>query len=144
MKVVLQRVSSASVICQDHQANICNGFTLLVGFAPTDSKIELEWILNKILKLKVLGNSGKENIEEINGALLVIPQFTLYANVKKGNSPSFSRAASPAFAKELFELFKAMCLEKLKLCRFGVFGADMKVTLTNDGPFTLIIEKAKG
>ena len=143
MKAVLQRVSSASVTCQDHQASIDNGFTVLVGFSPTDSEKELEWVLQKILKLKILGDSGKENIKEVGGALLVIPQFTLYANINKGNSPSFSKAASPKFAKELFNIFKKMCIAKVKLCGFGVFGADMKVTSTNEGPFTLLIEKEK-
>ena len=143
MKAVLQRVSSARVTCLDHQASIAKGFVVLVGFSPTDSIKELEWVLQKILTLKVLGDSNKENINEVGGELLVIPQFTLYANVKKGNTPSFSRAAAPKFANELFNVFKEMCLAKVKFCGFGVFGADMKITLTNEGPFTLLIEKEK-
>jgi D-tyrosyl-tRNA(Tyr) deacylase len=145
--VVLQRVSRAEVrIAGKQVAGIAAGFVVLAGFAPTDSEATLDWMAEKILGLRLFADhEGKMNLDldEVNGALLVVSQFTLYGDAKKGRRPSFIDAAPPAVAIPLYERFIALLKERSGGMRIetGQFGAMMEVELVNDGPVSLILEK---
>ena len=143
MKVVLQRVSSASVTIDGKvTGSIGRGYVVLLGIGENDTKEQIEKMVNKIRNLRIFADdSGKINlsIEDISGGILVISQFTLYADCKKGNRPSFTEAGSPVLAKELYEYFIEASQGKFAEVGYGVFGADMKVSLVNDGPFTVIL-----
>ena len=145
MRVVIQRVSSASVSIDNKVHNaIGNGLLVLVGFEESDSSEDIQWISKKIVELRIFSDlEGKMNlsVNEIQGELLVVSQFTLLASTKKGNRPSFIRSAKPETAILLYESF----LEELALLhstpiKMGVFGADMQVSLVNDGPVTISID----
>lgn len=142
MRVVLQRVSSANVQVDDREVGAINhGLMVLVGFEDGDSDEDIEWISRKLLNLRIFSDEeGKMNlsVKDVNGGLLIISQFTLHASYKKGNRPSYIRAAAPLEAENLYERF-IMHLKKesgLKVST-GIFGADMKVSLVNDGPVTI-------
>ncbi|MRM96808.1 D-tyrosyl-tRNA(Tyr) deacylase [Riemerella anatipestifer] len=144
MKVVVQRVSSASVVVEGVEvAKINKGYLLLVGVEETDEKTDADWLVKKIVNLRIFSDDeGKMNlsIKEVDGEVLCVSQFTLMADYKKGNRPSFITAARPDLAVPMFEYFKS---EMAKYCisvSSGVFGADMKVSLTNDGPVTIIMD----
>jgi D-aminoacyl-tRNA deacylase len=149
VKVVVQRVSRADVrIGGKSVGTIGVGFVLLVGFAPTDSDDSLAWMADKLLGLRVFGDGeGKMNLalSDVGGALLVVSQFTLYGDVKKGRRPSFVDAAPPELAVPLYERFVALLRERGAgsgtRVETGEFGAMMEVELVNDGPVTLILEK---
>ena len=147
MKVVLQRVSRAEVRAAGSvTGQIGVGFVALVGFAPTDTEQTLDWMAEKILGLRLFGDAqGKMNLDldEVNGALLVVSQFTLYGDAHKGRRPSFIAAAPPAVAGGLYERFVALLKERSGGIRVetGEFGATMDVELVNDGPVTLILER---
>lgn len=144
MKAVIQRVSQAKVtIDQTTVGEITHGFMILLGIHQEDNESDVEYLVRKISKLRVFeDHEGKMNqsIQEVAGSILSISQFTLYADTKKGNRPSFIEAARPEVAIPLYELFN----EKLKSenipVETGEFGADMQVALTNDGPVTIIID----
>jgi D-tyrosyl-tRNA(Tyr) deacylase len=145
MRVVVQRVSSANVIIDEKEhSSIGFGFLILLGIETSDSLKDIEWLCKKITQLRVFSDDeGKMNLSIIDaqGEMLVISQFTLHASTKKGNRPSFIKAARPEQAIPLYEAL----IEKLKSTsnrpvRSGVFGADMKVGLVNDGPVTIIID----
>ncbi|MBP2100098.1 D-aminoacyl-tRNA deacylase [Enterococcus rivorum] len=144
MKAVIQRVSQAKVtIDQTTVGEITHGFMILLGIHQEDNESDVEYLVRKISKLRVFeDHEGKMNqsIQEVAGSILSISQFTLYAETKKGNRPSFIEAARPEVAIPLYELFN----EKLKSenipVETGEFGADMQVALTNDGPVTIIID----
>lgn len=143
MKVVLQRVSQASCTI-DHQlkSQIGPGYCLLVGFGPKDTGALIEKMAAKIAKLRLFSDdNGKMNksILDIHGEILSISQFTLYADWKKGNRPGFSNAAAPDIASQLYDQFN-QTLNKLVPVQTGLFGADMKIALVNDGPVTLELE----
>lgn len=142
MKVVIQRVRQAQVVVgQKVVGQIDQGIVILVSFAPSDDTQSIVQFVQKLLKLAIFEYQGKiaKNIKENNGEILVVPQFTLHANLKKGNKPSFSRAAAPKHAKQLFDhLIKILEEKKLKVQQ-GCFGAHMLVSLDNDGPLTYII-----
>jgi D-aminoacyl-tRNA deacylase len=147
MRVVLQRVSRAAVRVDGRvTGSIGVGFVILAGFAPADTAETLEWMAEKILTLRVFGDAaGKMNLalDDVGGALLVVSQFTLYGDARKGRRPSFVDAAPPAIAVPLYERFVALLRERsggLKV-ETGAFGAMMEVELVNDGPVTLILEK---
>ena len=145
MRVIIQRVTSASVSIDNKVHNaIGKGLLVLVGFEESDSIEDIQWISKKIVDLRIFSDlEGKMNlsIKEIQGELLVVSQFTLFASTKKGNRPSFIRSAKPAIAIPLYETF----LSELDLLhstsiKTGVFGADMQVSLVNDGPMTISID----
>ena len=145
MRVVVQRVSEASVKIEGKvKSSIGEGLLVLAGFGPTDTREDLEWISKKILQLRIFNDSkGIMNlsIKDVDGELLVISQFTLHASTKKGNRPSYIKAAKPDIAIPLYDSFvKHLEKESGKLVGTGEFGADMKVTLTNDGPVTILID----
>lgn len=145
MRVVIQRVSDASVeISGEVHSKIDHGLLLLIGFEAKDTDEDLEWMVSKIVNLRIFSDeSGKMNkaLMDINGEILVVSQFTLHAETKKGNRPSFIRAARPETAIPLYEKFIAG-MEKLltKPVKTGRFGADMKVKLVNDGPVTVMMD----
>ena len=145
MKVVLQRVTSASVTVEDKiVGEIQKGIVVLVGIEDADSQEDIDWLVGKITQLRIFGDeNGVMNlsVEEVNGDVLVVSQFTLHAATKKGNRPSYIKAAKPEIAIPLYEKFVQQLESELgKKVQTGVFGADMKVALVNDGPVTIIID----
>ena len=146
MKIVLQVVKNASVKTDEKLvSSIDKGYLLLVSFTQGDSKEIIEKMAQKISKLRVfLDENGKTNLSifDVGGSVLSVSQFTLYANCSEGNRPSFIEAAKPDKANELYEYFCKECTEKYGIeVEKGIFGADMKVSLINDGPVTIILEK---
>lgn len=145
MKVVLQRVSQAGVsIGQNIHSKIGKGILILLGIEENDGKEDADWLVNKIYGLRIFGDSeGKMNlpIQDVMGDFLVVSQFTLHASTKKGNRPSYIKAARPETAIPLYEYFIDK-LEKVSTLsvKCGIFGADMQVSLINDGPVTIIID----
>ncbi len=146
MRVVLQRVSRAAVrIDGQTVGTIGHGFVVLAGFAPADGEDALAWMADKIAGLRIFADAeGKMNLPlaEVGGAVLVISQFTLYGDAAKGRRPSFMGAAPPLEAEALYDRFVAMLRERSLAVETGRFGAMMDVELVNDGPVTLILEKA--
>lgn len=145
MRVVLQRCSNASVEIEgDVVGSIGPGLMLLLGIAPEDSIKEVEWMSNKVIGLRIFEDAdGKMNhsLMDIKGEILVVSQFTLYGNCRKGRRPSFAKAGHPSMAEPLVEQFCQVLRSKgVSKVAEGRFGADMKVSLTNDGPVTLIID----
>jgi D-tyrosyl-tRNA(Tyr) deacylase len=145
MKVVLQRVTSASVIVEDKiVGEIQKGIVVLVGIEDADLQEDIDWLVTKITQLRIFGDeNGVMNlsVEEVNGDVLVVSQFTLHAATKKGNRPSYIKAARPEVAIPIYEKFVNTLESKLgKKVPTGIFGADMKVALLNDGPVTIIID----
>lgn len=145
MRVVIQRVSEASVSINGKvHSSINKGLLILAGFEDSDNQEDLEWMCKKIVNLRIFNDSeGVMNlsIADIRGEFLVISQFTLFALTKKGNRPSYIRAAKPEKAIPLYELFLKMLEETSSLqVKAGIFGADMKVSLLNDGPVTITID----
>ena len=144
MRAVIQRVVNAQVeINENIVGKINTGFVILLGIKNTDTSKDAIWLANKIISLRVFEDeNGKMNrgIEEINGEILLISQFTLYGDCRKGKRPSFIEAARPEIAIPLYEEFKTIISNYNIKIETGVFGADMKVSLINDGPVTLIID----
>ena len=145
MKVVLQRVASASVTVEDKiVGEIQKGILVLVGIEDTDTQEDIDWLVTKITQVRIFGDANDVmnlSVEEVNGDLLVVSQFTLHAATKKGNRPSYIKAARPEVAIPLYEKFVTALEHKLnKKVPTGIFGADMKVALLNDGPVTIIID----
>lgn len=146
MRIVLQRVSEAAVKVEGQiTSQIQNGFLILMGIEHEDDADDVEWLVNKVMGMRVFSDEeGKmnRNIQQIEkGAFLVISQFTLHASTKKGNRPSFIRAARPDQAIPLYEAFVETLAKRSGLpVETGVFGADMKVQLINDGPVTIIMD----
>ncbi|WP_088810031.1 MULTISPECIES: D-aminoacyl-tRNA deacylase [Listeria] len=146
MRVVLQRVTSASVTIDDEIiAEIPQGFLLLVGFTHTDTEREIDVLVQKIANLRVFEDENQKmnlSIQEVSGNVLSVSQFTLYADARKGRRPSFTDSAPGAEAEKLYNRFNKE-LEKAGLgVDAGVFGADMKVSLVNDGPVTILLDSA--
>ncbi|MBP4142817.1 D-tyrosyl-tRNA(Tyr) deacylase [Flavobacterium sp. P4023] len=145
MKTVIQRVSSASVTIDSKVvADIQKGLLVLVGIEDADNQEDIDWLAAKIANIRIFGDeNGVMNlsVKESNGDVIVVSQFTLHANTKKGNRPSYIKASKPDVAIPLYESF-VKCLEKQlgKKVQTGVFGADMKVSLLNDGPVTILID----
>ena len=145
MRVVLQRVNHAAVrIDGETVGQIQKGYLLLVGLAPEDTDEQLDWMVHKIVNLRVFEDeNGKLNraLADVNGEILSISQFTLYADVKHGNRPGFSKAAKPEIAAPLYDRFNEKLRQAGVHFETGRFGADMKVELENDGPVTILYEK---
>lgn len=144
MKFVIQRVTESSVTV-DNQVigQIGKGFMVLIGVGQMDTKEIADKMIKKLIGLRIFEDeNGKTNLSlsDVNGELLLISQFTLYANCKKGNRPSFIESGAPDKAEELYEYIIAQCREIVPVVEKGSFGADMKVQLTNDGPFTIVLD----
>ena len=147
MRVVLQRVSHASVTVEEKViGQIQRGFLLLVGVTHDDAMEDMEYLVRKIVQMRIFEDEeGKLNrsIQDIGGEILSVSQFTLYADTKKGNRPSFSKAAPGDVAIEMFDQFNALLRETGISVETGQFGADMKVELLNDGPVTILLDSKK-
>jgi D-tyrosyl-tRNA(Tyr) deacylase len=144
MKAILQRVQNASVTIDGKRAGeIDKGYVILLGVAPTDTQAVADRMVDKIKRLRIFPDAqGKSNlsIEDIQGEVLVISQFTLYADCRKGNRPSFVQAAPPQHAEALYDYFVQLCRSVFAKTACGMFGASMKVALVNDGPFTVVLD----
>lgn len=145
MRIVIQRVCQASVKINNLvKGQIGTGLLLLVGFTSDDSEEDLKWMAGKVSQLRIFSDDQDKmnlSVQDVQGNILVISQFTLYANTKKGNRPSYIHAAPPALAIPLYERFVILLETALgKKVETGEFGADMKVSLLNDGPVTIYID----
>lgn len=145
MKAVIQRVSQASVTIEGKVvASISNGLLILIGIEEADAQEDIVWLTSKIANLRIFGDDNEVmnlSVKDINGEIIVVSQFTLHASTKKGNRPSYIKAAKPDVAIPLYEQFVTqMEVEIGKKVQTGQFGADMKVGLLNDGPVTVIID----
>lgn len=145
MKLVVQRVKNAKVeVDEKVVGKIDKGFLVLLGVTHNDTKEQADYLIKKLCKLRVfIDENGKMNLalKDIGGELLIVSQFTLYADCSGGNRPSFIEAAKPDKANELYEYFCSECEKNEIHVEKGIFGADMKVSLLNDGPVTIIMEK---
>ncbi|URM37486.1 D-aminoacyl-tRNA deacylase [Flavobacterium anhuiense] len=145
MKVVIQRVSEASVTVDGQKAaNIQKGLLVLVGIEDADTQEDIDWLAGKIIKMRIFGDENDVmncSVQDIDGDIIVVSQFTLHASTKKGNRPSYIKAAKPDFAIPMYENFvQAVEKELGKKVQTGIFGADMKVSLLNDGPVTIVMD----
>ncbi|MFN1219312.1 D-aminoacyl-tRNA deacylase [Chryseobacterium kwangjuense] len=144
MKIVIQRVSEASVKVDGKIAGeIGKGLMLLTGIDENDEKADADWLVQKVLNLRIFGDEDDKlnlSVKDISGEILCISQFTLIADYKKGNRPSFIKAAKPDKAIPLFDYFKAELAKSGLKTESGIFGADMKVSLINDGPVTIVMD----
>ena len=145
MKVVIQRVSQASVTIDEKiVAAIQNGLLVLVGIEDVDSQEDIDWLAAKVANIRIFGDENQVmnlSVKDIGGDMIVVSQFTLHANTKRGNRPSYIKASKPEVAIPLYENFvSTLELELGKKVQTGVFGADMKVLLLNDGPVTIIMD----
>ncbi len=144
MRVVVQRVINASVevdgqIC----GSIKKGLLVFIGVGDGDSENDCKRLADKIINLRIFSDENDKinlSLKDVNGELLIVSQFTLYADCKKGNRPNFTQAAKPDIANALYEFFVDYCKSLVPVVETGIFGADMKVKLLNDGPFTIVLE----
>lgn len=145
MKIVVQRVKNAQVEVEGRiVGKIGKGFLVLLGVNHSDTKEQADYLVKKLCKLRVFSDENdKMNLalKDVDGELLIVSQFTLYADCTQGNRPSFIEAAKPEQANELYEYFCSECEKNQIHVEKGIFGADMKVNLLNDGPVTIILEK---
>lgn len=146
MRVLIQR-SNKSFVSVDNKITgaIDRGLVLLVGFTHTDTEEDIDYLIQKILKLRIFedeNNTMNKSILEVGGAILSISQFTLYANTQKGNRPSYIEAMKHQEAKEMYQLFNQKLSQYITV-QTGIFGADMKVSISNDGPITIMLESRK-
>ena len=145
MKFVIQRVTEASVtIDGETVGSIGKGFLVLIGVGQQDTKEEADIYIKKMIGLRIFEDeNGKTNLalKDVNGQLLLVSQFTLYANCRKGNRPSFIEAGDPKQAESLYQYIIEECKKQVPVVQTGKFGADMKVNLCNDGPFTIILDE---
>ena len=144
MRFVRQRVQHAEVkVDGESTGKIDKGFLVLIGVAETDTKEIADKMIKKLLGLRIFEDAqGKTNLDlhAVNGELLLVSQFTLYADCRKGNRPSFIKAGNPELANDLYKYIISKCRESIPKVEKGIFGADMKVTLLNDGPFTILLD----
>ena len=144
MRIVLQRVTSAAVkvdgkVC----GKIGTGYLVLLGIGKEDTEEECRKLADKVMNLRIFSDENDKinlSLSDVDGELLIVSQFTLYADCRKGNRPNFIQAGAPDEAERLYEYFAEYCRSKGKHVETGIFGADMKVELVNDGPFTVILE----
>lgn len=147
MRVIIQRVKSSQVTVNGEIiGKIGRGLNLLVGIAETDTDAEIDWMVRKCLDLRLFpdqegGDRWQKSVQEINGELLVVSQFTLYGDCRKGRRPSFDQSANPHIAEDLYERFVTNLRTSGLLVATGQFGAMMQVSIENDGPVTLLLEK---
>ncbi|MCQ2097146.1 MAG: D-aminoacyl-tRNA deacylase [Fibrobacter sp.] len=144
MKFLIQRVTRAQVdIDGETVGKINKGYMVLVGVGEEDSQETADRLIRKMMNLRIFADeNGKTNlsIKDVNGELLLVSQFTLYANCNKGNRPTFNGAGNPQLANDLYEYIIAECRKEVSVVETGRFGADMQVSLVNDGPFTIMLE----
>lgn len=144
MKFVIQRVTEASVkVDGEYTGKIKKGYLVLIGVGHGDTKENADKYIKKMLNLRIFEDeNGKTNLslKDVGGELLLVSQFTLYANCKKGNRPSFTEAGNPKIAEELYEYIIEECKKEIDMVETGIFGAHMEVSLVNDGPFTVVLE----
>ncbi|MBQ9200328.1 MAG: D-tyrosyl-tRNA(Tyr) deacylase [Lachnospiraceae bacterium] len=147
MKFVIQRVTKASVTIDGSvSGKIDKGFMVLIGVCEEDTKEMADKLVKKLIGLRIFADSeGKTNlsIKEVDGQILLVSQFTLYADCKKGNRPSFIKAGSPEHAEKLYDYIVELCKNEIEVVETGEFGADMQVELINDGPFTIILDSSE-
>ena len=147
MKFVIQRVQHASVTVDNEViGKIGKGFMVLIGVSEEDNTEIADKMIKKLLGMRIFEDSdGKTNLSlhDVNGELLLISQFTLYADCRKGNRPSFTNAGKPDMAKQMYEYIIDQCKKEIPVVEQGIFGADMKISLLNDGPFTIILDSAE-
>jgi len=146
MRFVIQRVSSAKVeVAKSIIGQIDRGFLVLIGISQEDNQVIADKLVRKLLGLRIFEDAeGKTNLSlaDVKGSLLLVSQFTLYADCRKGNRPSFSNAAPPDVAEELYNYIVSECKKTVPNVATGSFSADMKISLVNDGPFTVILDSA--
>lgn len=144
MRFVIQRVTRAKVTIGNRvTGQINNGFLVLIGVTDSDTKEIADKMLRKMLGMRIFADEqGKTNLSlaDVNGQLLLVSQFTLYADCKKGNRPSFIKAGKPDMANAMYEYIVSECRKQISVVETGEFGADMKVELLNDGPFTILLD----
>lgn len=144
MKFVIQRVSHASVTVHEETIGRINqGYLVLIGVGKEDTRKDADRLVKKMIGLRIFSDeNGKINksLKDVNGGLLLVSQFTLYADCRHGNRPGFTEAAGPDMANELYEYIIESCKKEVAVVERGEFGADMKVELLNDGPFTILLE----
>ncbi len=144
MKFVIQRVLNAQCeVDQTITGKIENGLCVLIGVAETDTEEIADKMIKKLLGMRIFSDeNGKTNLalQDVDGSLLLISQFTLYADCRKGNRPSFIKAGNPKLANELYEYIISKCKNEIANVQTGIFGADMKISLVNDGPFTIVLD----
>ena len=144
MKFVIQRVQYASVTVDNNViGKINNGFMVLIGVENADTKEIADKMVSKLVNMRIFQDENDKmnlSLSDVNGELLLISQFTLYANCKKGNRPSFTEAGKPDMANEMYEYIISKCKESVEVVEKGEFGADMKVELLNNGPVTIILD----
>ena len=144
MKFVIQRVSHASVTVHEETVGRINqGYLVLIGVGKEDTREDADRLVKKMIGLRIFSDeNGKINksLKDVNGELLLVSQFTLYADCRHGNRPGFTEAAGPDMANELYEYIIESCKKEVAVVERGEFGADMKVELLNDGPFTILLE----
>lgn len=144
MRFVIQRVQHASCEVEGNiTGEIGKGFLVLIGVSDTDTKEIADKMVKKLLGLRIFEDQdGKTNLslDQVGGSILLISQFTLYADCKKGNRPSFTKAGKPGLANDLYEYIIDQCAHTIPNVQRGIFGADMKISLLNDGPFTILLD----
>ena len=147
MKFVIQRVTEGSVTVENKIiGQIGKGFVVLIGVGHEDTTDIADKMVKKMIGLRIFEDeNGKTNLSlaDVDGELLLISQFTLYANCKKGNRPSFTESGAPVLAEQLYQYIIEKCQESVPVVQTGSFGADMKVSLVNDGPFTIVLDSNK-
>jgi len=145
MKLVIQRVLDANLKVDNKEiSKIGKGYVVLIGIKDSDTKENADYLVNKLVNLRIFEDENEKmnlSIKDINGELLLVSQFTLYGDCSRGNRPSFIEAARPEFAKELYDYFVKECKKHIPVVKEGIFGGNMKINLTNDGPATIIMEK---
>lgn len=147
MRFVVQRVKNASCTVDNQvTGEIQQGFLVFIGISNEDTKEIADKMVKKLLGLRIFSDSEDKinlSLRDVEGELLLISQFTLYADCKKGNRPSFINAGKPELANELYEYIIAACKQQVPVVECGIFGADMKISLLNDGPFTILLDSAE-
>lgn len=146
MKFVIQRVTQAAVDVEGETiGSIGKGFLVLIGVGQNDTKEDADFYIRKMIGLRIFEDENHKtnlSLKDVDGQLLLVSQFTLYANCRKGNRPSFTEAGAPDRAEELYQYIIEECRKQIPVVETGSFGADMKVTLCNDGPFTVILDES--
>ncbi len=145
MRLLIQRVQNAKVVVENETVGeIKKGFLVLCGITHSDTKVQADYLANKLCNLRVFEDENQKmnlSLKDVSGELLIVSQFTLYGDCTSGNRPSFTEAAKPEQANELYEYFMEKCKAQNVKVEKGIFGADMKVSLLNDGPVTIMLEK---
>ena len=145
MRLLIQRVQNAKVVVENETVGeIKKGFLVLCGLTHSDTKAQADYLANKLCNLRVFEDENQKmnlSLKDVSGELLIVSQFTLYGDCTSGNRPSFTEAAKPEQANELYEYFMEKCKAQNVKVEKGIFGADMKVSLLNDGPVTIMLEK---